>query len=417
MMVRMRKVNCRIALYSHDTMGLGHMRRNVLLAQALERSRLQAVVLIIAGAREASLVTAATGVDCVALPSLRKDEGGHYHPRHLKVSLPEILRLRAKTTRAALEAFDPDILIVDNVPRGALRELDSVLEWLRAKRRTRLVLGLRDVLDDPVPLQAEWARAQNEDAVRSFYDAVWVYGDPAVYESVREYGFAADLAAKVRYTGYLDQRARLQFAGQEDGDPVAALGLWPGRLALCLVGGGQDGAELAEAFMIAELPVDTNGVVVTGPCMPADVRLRLSQYAAQTPRRRVVRFVSEPTRLLQRADHIVTMGGYNTVCEVLSFEKPALIVPRVRPRREQLIRAEHLRALGLVDVLHPNDLSPEALSAWLTRRGTRVRPARERIDFNGLRRIPELVEELLDRRPPAWRPPGGRPTAEVHYAG
>src|SRR5438034_7851104 len=230
---------------------------------------------MIAGAREASLLTATAGVDCVALPSLRKDANGQYHPRHLDVSLPELLALRAQTACAALGAFDPDVLIVDNVPRGAVRELARVLESLRAKRRTRLVLGLRDVLDDPITLQREWARAENQDAVRRYYDAIWVYGDPAVYDAVREYAFAPEVAAKVRYTGYLDQRARLSVAGLKDKDAVAAPGLPPGRLALCLVGGGQDGRELAEAFVEADLPPNTNGIVVTGPCMPAEVRRRL----------------------------------------------------------------------------------------------------------------------------------------------
>jgi len=111
----------RVALYSHDTMGLGHMRRNLLLAQALQHSPLQAVVLMIAGAREASLVTGAAGVDCVALPSLWKDLGGQYRPRHLDVSLDDLMCVRARTAAAALDAFAPDVLIVDNVPRGALR--------------------------------------------------------------------------------------------------------------------------------------------------------------------------------------------------------------------------------------------------------------------------------------------------------
>src|SRR5207249_198853 len=180
-------------------MGLGHMRRNLLLAQALRHSRLQAVVLMIAGAREASLLTTTAGVDCVALPSLWKDRGGQYHPRHLAVSLEELLALRARTAGAALEAFAPDV------------------------------------------------------------------------------------AAKVRYTGYLDQRARLTFARRGDQDPVAAPGWSGGRLALCLVGGGQDGAELAEAFLAAALPPDTNGLLVTGPCMPAGVRGRLVRSVASDP--------------------------------------------------------------------------------------------------------------------------------------
>jgi len=250
--------------------------------------------------------------------------------------------------------------------------------------------------------------------VRTYYDAVWVYGDPAVYDPVREYAFAPDVAAKVRYTGYLDQRARLTFARRGDKDPVAALGWSGGRLALCLVGGGQDGAELAEAFVEAELPPDTNGLLVTGPCLPGGVRGRLNRSVASNPRRRVVSFVHEPTRLVRRADCVVAMGGYNTVYEVLSFEKPALIVPRVTPRQEQLIRAERLQALGLVDVLHPEALSAAALSNWLARGRAPVRPARERIDFNGLSRVPQLLEELFGIRPPLR--PRRRVRAEVHHA-
>jgi predicted glycosyltransferase len=395
-------------------MGLGHMRRNLLLAQALRRSELRAVVLMIAGAREASLLTKTAGVDCVALPSLWKDGAGQYRPRHLAVSLDELLALRARTVGAALEAFAPDVLIVDNVPRGALRELDAVLEAVRARGRTRLVLGLRDVLDEPGALQREWARAQNQEAVRTYYDAVWVYGDPAVYDPVREYAFAPDVAAKVRYTGYLDQRARLKFGRRGGKDLVAQLGWSGSRLALCLVGGGQDGAQLAEAFVEADLPPDTNGLLVTGPYMPAGVRGRLARTIASNPRRRLVSFVREPTRLVRHADRVVMMGGYNGVYEVLAFAKPALIVPRVTPRQEQLIRAERLHALGLVDLLHPDALSPAALTNWLAREQAPVRPARERIDFNGLSRVPQLLGELVGIR----RPPGSRRRvrAEVNHA-
>jgi len=349
-------------------------------------------------------VTGETGVDCVALPSLLKDAAGRYHPRHLGVSLSELLTLRAKTAGAALDVFDPDVLIVDNVPRGAVRELDPVLESLRSKRHTRLVLGLRDVLDDPVTLQGEWARAENQDAVRLYYDAVWVYGDPAVYDTVREYAFAPDVAAKVRYTGYLDRR-RPREARAQGNDPLTSLGLKPGRLALCLVGGGQDGAELAEAFVDAELPAETNGVLLTGPYMPVKVRRVLSRRAAQYPgRRRVVTFLHEPTRMLQRADRVVSMGGYNSVCEILSFGKPSLIVPRVSPRREQLIRAERLQALGLVDLIHPRELSPSTLSAWLARE-TILQPARDHVDLKGLHRIPRLLEDLLNLPKAAPRAP------------
>ena len=256
------------------------------------------------------------------------------------------------------------------------------------------------MLGDADTVRREWREAGNDEAIRAYYDAVWVYGDPAVYDAVREYRFAPDVAAKVRYTGYLDQQARLDLAaGDEDGGgayPPDANLAEPGRLALCLVGGGQDGARLAEAFAGAELPAGWVGVIVTGPFMPAEVRGDLHRRAALRPELRVVEFHQEPALLVRRADRVVAMGGYNAVAEVLSFEKRALIVPRAYHRLEQIIRAERLRDLGLIDMLHPDEVSAGALSAWLARDDLDAPTGvRERIDLNGLTRLPHLLEDVL----------------------
>jgi predicted glycosyltransferase len=384
----------RIALYSHDTMGLGHKRRNMLIAQTLASSPLQTDILMITGMREASNFPTPPGVDCLTLPALYKGADGQYQSRRLDISLGDIITLRAKVIQATVEAFAPDVLIVDNVPRGAVRELDPTLEYLRSQGHTRCILGLRDVLDEPVAVRRDWERAANEDAIRRYYDAVWVYGDPRVYNLAREYNFASDVVAKFHYTGYLDQRLRLKFAKSESAEVLANLQLPPGELVLCLVGGGQDGAQLAEAFAQAELPPNTNGVILTGPFMPAEVRQNLHNVAAKQPRLKVLEFVAEPTLLINQADRVIAMGGYNTTCEVLSFEKRALIIPRVQPRREQLVRAERLADLGLIDLLHPDRVNPRTLTEWLAKDGTAPQ-IRDRVNLNGLVRLPQLVEEAL----------------------
>ncbi len=384
----------RIALYSHDTMGLGHKRRNMLIAQTLACSPLQTDILMITGMREASNFPTPPGVDCLTLPALYKGADGRYQSRRLDISLGEIITLRAKVIQSTVEAFAPDVLIVDKVPRGAVRELDPTLEYLRTQGHTRCILGLRDVLDEPAAVRRDWERAANEDAIRSYYDAVWVYGDPRVYDLAREYNFARDVVAKFHYTGYLDQRLRLKFAKSDSAEVLANLQLPPGELVLCLVGGGQDGAFLAEAFAQAELPPNTNGVILTGPFMPAEVRQNLHNVAAKQPRLKVLEFVAEPTLLINQADRVIAMGGYNTTCEVLSFEKRALIIPRVQPRREQLVRAERLADLGLIDLLHPDRVNPRTLTEWLAKDGTAPQ-IRDRVNLNGLVRLPQLVEEAL----------------------
>jgi predicted glycosyltransferase len=168
-------------------MGLGHKRRNLLIAQALACSPLQTDILLITGMREGSDVPTPDGVDYVALPALHKGKDGQYQSRRLNLSLRDIITLRANIIRATVESFRPDVLIVDNVPRGAVRELDLTLEYIHAQGHTRCVLGLRDVLDDPITIQREWKHAANEDIIRKYYDRVWVYGDPNVYDPVQEY--------------------------------------------------------------------------------------------------------------------------------------------------------------------------------------------------------------------------------------
>lgn len=390
----MRGWKCRVAMYSPGMVGFGHIRRNASIAQALRCSSLQPVIIMIAEARQAAALPMPSGVDSVTLPALRKEANGWVKPRFLDVSDEDLIALRARVIKSAIKSFEPDVLIVDHLPRGAGRELNRTLERLRRHGNTRCVLGLRDVLQDPKTVDSNWSDQANGDAIRDYYDAIWIYGDPAVYDPVREYGIFDRVAEKVHYTGYLDQRPRLGFAGAQTAQMLANLP--SGKLAVCVVGGGQDGAALAEAFVRAELPVDTAGVLVTGPYMPANVRQRLRRIAERKPRLRLLEFVPEPASLINRADRVIAMGGYNTTCEVLSFEKHGLIVPRVSPKPEQLIRAERLRDMGLIDMLHPDHLSPRALSEWLARDLGPPPSSRSRIDFGGLARMPGMLAELLD---------------------
>jgi predicted glycosyltransferase len=369
---------------------MGHMRRNALLAQSLATSLPRPVILMIAGSRQAGALPLPDGVDQVTLPALRKEGPGSYRARHLDVSLDEIVALRAETIRVAVECFCPALLIVDNVPRGALGELDPTLELLRARGTTRCVLGLRDVLDQPAVVKREWLAAGNQQAIRDYYDAVWVYGDRRVFDVAREYGFDHEVTARLRYTGYLDQRQRVDPGVSQ---PICHDGP---RRALCLVGGGEDGLPVARAFACADLGPDTVGLLVTGPFMPREAVDELRRIATTRPRLEVVEYLAEPVTELMRADRVVAMGGYNTVCEILSFGKRALIVPREAPRAEQWLRAKRLESLGLLDVLPEREVGPAAIAAWLAD-GRPVIPAGGGLDFRGLSCVPRLAAEEMAR--------------------
>lgn len=404
----------RVALYSHDTMGLGHLRRNIAIASSIvtaeEAAGRAADVLLLSGARETAAYPLPAGVDCLTLPALAKGADG-YGPRSLHASLAEVVELRAALLRAALERFAPDVLVVDKVARGVCRELEPALTDLHALGRTRLVLGLRDVLDEPAVTAAEWERDGALEAMADLYDAVWWYGDRAVLDPVAEYGLPPRVARRLRATGYLAHGRAVHAAGvpdglSADGGPWAASRARAGQpYVLCMVGGGQDGAELARAFAAADLPAGHRGVLLTGPYLPRDAHDELARAVRRGSRTDVLRFTPDVAPLVAGAAAVVAMGGYNTVCEVLAAGRPALVVPRVHPRVEQLIRADRLSALGLLDVLHPDALTPAALAAWSREAvGHPGRPATA-VDLDGLARLPALVHEVLGTGAPTPRRP------------
>ncbi|MQA03916.1 MAG: glycosyltransferase [Streptosporangiales bacterium] len=372
----------RIALYSHDAVGLGHIRRNIAIAGALRRLNPAPDVLLITGTPEAAALARPDGCDVLGLPALTKTSTGGYGARHLSLSLGELIGMRAEMVHSALSAFRPDLLVVDKHPRGFRGELTPTLDTLTARGATKVVLGLRDVLDEPARARREWADNRSTEAVSRWYDQVWLYGDPRVHDLTATLRLPGSVAALATYTGYLADRPM----------PEERAG---GRYVLGLVGAGGDGGPLAEAFAGAAMPPGYGGVLITGPHLPPPRRSTIRDRAAARADLQVHDFVPDMVPWLDQAAAVVAMGGYNTVCEALVRRLPTLVVPRVRPRAEQLVRASGLAATGAVDALHPDDLSTARVGDWLA---TAVRwPARDvgQVDLDGLRRLPALAEQLL----------------------
>jgi predicted glycosyltransferase len=378
----------RVALYGHDTLGLGHLRRNLALASALRASARRPEVLLITGAAEAGRFPLPDGIDLLVLPGVAKGADGTYRSRRLRLPLADVVRLRRKVLKSALAGFAPDLLVVDKVARGFHGELEPALRRLH-DAGTRLVLGLRDVLDAPAAASAEWRRLRTTEALRDLYHEAWIYGDPAVSDLAADCGLPPSVRHRLRYTGFLAQgRPPAQHPAPPpvaDGEPFA----------LCLLGGGQDGAELAAAFAAAPRPAGIAGVVVAGPYLPAAARRTLHAAAAADPGVRVVEFCAEPAAWARAATGVVCMGGYNTVTELLATDTPVLVVPRVAPRAEQLVRARRLSELGLVDDLHPADLTAELIGAWTRVAVDRPRRRRSGVDLDGMTRVGLLADTHL----------------------
>ncbi len=386
----------RFLLFSNEAVGLGHLKRTVAIAQRLAGSDPGATSLIVTGSPVPSCFELPPRVEVMTLPTLIRDRSGTHRSRRLAVGARDVSRLRGSIARAAGLAYEPDCAVVDRLPLGLEGELAPALRALRASG-CKLVLGLRDIENDPVEVRRTWGPDLRE-AIRTLYDLILVYGPSApALDAIDCLDWDADsLPVPVHHVGYVGN-------GASDSRPVDL----PGKYVLATVGGGSDGyavlATFIEAVRLRALPCPA--LVVTGPLMPQHDAERLERLAAGLAVH-VSRFRPNLDALIAGACAVVSMAGYNTVAEVMRARRPALLVPRVVPISEQLLRARELGRRGLQDVLHPSELSAPTMRAALDRLLARPRPPFDEESYRGTERTAELLTGLIgmNGRQPSERP-------------
>ncbi len=333
--------NGRVLIYSHDSFGLGHIRRCRTIAHALAEAVPKLKVLIVSGSPIIGSFDFKTRVDFVRVPGIIKLRSGEYVPLGQHGAVQETTALRASLIRETALNFSPDIFIVDKEPLGLRGELADTLSDLKA-RGTRLVLGLRDILDDPGALAEEWRRKNAAPAVENLYDNILIYGLQDIYDPLQGLGLSSEAPLKTTYTGYL-RRTR----------PAARSAAMPkdiGQKLLITPGGGGDGEVLIDWVLSAyerDYKILPPALIVSGPFMRGDARHVFERRIAAIPTLSSLTFEPRMEHLMAECLGVVSMGGYNTFCEILSFDKRALLVPRHTPRLEQTIRAEAAERLGL----------------------------------------------------------------------
>ncbi|MGE3174922.1 MAG: glycosyltransferase family protein [Planctomycetota bacterium] len=379
----------RVLTYSHDSCGLGHLRRSVTIAEAITEQEPNAEIVCVSGSPVPEMFPLPPRTELLKLPSISKDDGGNYRSRHLPLSFGELAQLRSDLITAAIRAFRPDLVVVDHTAAGPGQELLPALEVLRREQPgTRVALGLRDILDAPARARVEFAQTRAFDRIRQHYDMVLVYGQREVFDVAVEYAMPADIAARIQYVGAVVPEAALAARAERRADRSCPH-------LVFTAGGGEDGSRLlrdaATALRGPMRDERLRATFVTGPLAPKDDCERLHMMLCADARCRVERSVQDLPHLLADADLVVGMGGYNTVYETLALGVPMLAVPRRGPRLEQFERCRRLAAGGHLLVLTPDsagdpDKLAESIAAARASR-TLHRP----LSFGGARRAAELL--------------------------
>ena len=353
----------RLMVYSHDTFGLGNIRRMLAICSHLHASIPDLSILIVSGSPMLQSFRVAQGIDYIKLPCLKRTEGGELGVRFLDLDVAEIVRLRRELILSTAVSFRPDIVLVDKKPDGLAGELEPSLRYIRCNLpQTRILLVLRDILDSSRATMDAWEQHGYYSTLQWYYDDVLVLGDRQIYDVCKEYQFPENLRQKVHFCGYVSRqlpnrsrseiRKELGVAGDES-------------LVLVTAGGGQDGYDLlstsvaATSSLAKRLRVRT--MLVTGPELGKEQTKAIHKAARSHAGLQVIEFTDDLMSYMNAADTVVSMAGYNTVCELLTLGKRSILVPRVKPVEEQKIRAERMANFGVFRTILPDVLTPDVL--------------------------------------------------------
>ncbi len=351
----------RILMYSQDGFGLGHMRRTTSIANQIACLRNDASILTMADSRLGQYFESSQNHDYLKLPSIVKVGPGDWRAVSLPLPFADVHAMRSQLIRSTVLTYRPHVLLVDHMPHGAMGELLPTLDAIRQEGLdTKIVLGLRDILDSPEIVSTRWRGEGAYEAIERYYDMVLVYGSREVFDMAEQYHFSPTMRERMAYTGYVctpqapryTARARAKYVPSSDKET---------KLIVVMAGGGADAYPMMRAMLDALPAIQSRQKVmlamVTGPFMPKEQRHDL-EARAKGQAARVSMEVSDTLSYIEAADLVVAMCGYNTTMEILRSGRRALLIPRVGPSAEQRTRAQLFAEQGWVDMLAARQPGP-----------------------------------------------------------
>jgi predicted glycosyltransferase len=385
----------RALFHVQHLLGIGHVMRIAQVARETAALGLDVTVLSGGGrlgldwggaeVRELPLARARDGSFKVLVDGEGRPLDAAFHQRRRTLVLDSFAKIR------------PDVVVMESYPFGrrAFRsELDPLISAARARHpRAPVLVSIRDIL---VAKSNPARYAEIAAHIRRDIDAVLVHGDPGLIGLEASFPRVADIADKIRYTGYVTDAGIAEVATDRSD-------IGRGEVVVS-AGGGAVGAPLLRAALLARAKTTLRDHVwrlIAGPNLP---QAEYDSLARQLSTGMVLeRFREDFQNLLRNCHLSLSQAGYNTVLDVLQASARAVLVPFAEGgETEQALRARLLAERGLVQVVDAQALSgPKGatlLAEAIERALAAPAPVLGAVALDGARRAAETVAEFAALR-------------------
>src|SRR5262249_18541655 len=382
----------RVLMYCQHVLGIGHLVRSTEIARALAR---EADVTFVSGGGPVLGFPFPPGMKLVQLPAIQTGEefGALENCSGAAQTIAEIQDLRRGQLIRLFDEVVPDVLIIELFPFGRKRfsfELIPLLEHVRY-RETLVACSLRDILVEKTDQAKHEERVCH--IVNTYFDLILVHGDPTFQRLDETFHRTADLWCDMRYTGFVQQTESTRWEAPKRREPtiVASIGSGRYRQGQLLLEG-----VIRAAGLLHRLPHRFR--IFAGPFIPDEVYEHLKLLACETGNVQLERYSPDFLGSLRQADLSISMGGYNTVMNLLATGVRSLVYPYTASNdQEQHIRARKLESLGVVEVLHPEMLAPDILAPKIAGMLAKT-PQRLHVDMDGAANTVRVLKSALSTK-------------------
>ncbi len=386
----------KLMFYCQHILGIGHLVRSMEIVRGLVEDF---QICFVNGGKTIAGFEIPAGVEVVNLPAIETDaEFEKLSVVDDSRSLEEVQEFRKARLLQIFNSFQPDVLMVELFPFGRRRfsfELVPLLEQVKAQgRKTKVVCSLRDIVvtkQDQERHEEKICKLMNQ-----YFDMLLIHGDRKFQPLEESFSRISDLNCKVHYTGYVVQPSPVNPVLNAEDKAVLNCGK---PIILASIGGGRFGHELLESLIeaapILQRIIPHRIQIFTGPFFPESKFEQMQACAEIQPNINIQRYTPNLLTYMEKAELSISMGGYNTTMNILTTGVRSMMLPFVgNGDLEQTIRSQKLENLGILNVIHPEDLGPRKFADKIVQCLIET-PNPVRFDLQGVDKTAAFLKGLL----------------------